>query len=96
MKLNIMEKKVMYVFGCSDLKNSTERLKYLTALAVDPEAKRFFLGLTRKIESENNEMAHYCRYDNIRHEMDGYFRALRCIEEIESNTKEGNDYEEAV
>jgi hypothetical protein len=32
MKLNIMEKKVRYVFGCSDLKNSTERLKYVKDL----------------------------------------------------------------
>lgn len=52
MKLNIKEKKALYVFGCPSHKNTVTRFKLLVSLTVDPEAKHWLLGLTRKIEQE--------------------------------------------
>jgi hypothetical protein len=97
MKLNIEEKKVLYAFGCSDLQNTVERLKYLTAMTVDPEAKHLFLGMTRRMEREKNEDAYYRYYYHLRLEMDRYFRAKRTVREIECNAGKGEiAYDEAV
>lgn len=38
MKLSIREKKVLYAFGCPNYQNTVTRMKWLTALTVDPEA----------------------------------------------------------
>lgn len=45
MKLNIKEKKALYVFGCENYRNTVARLKWVTALTVDVETKRWFLEL---------------------------------------------------
>ena len=39
MKLSMKEKKVLYAFACSNHHNTVTRLKWLTALTVDPQAK---------------------------------------------------------
>lgn len=39
MKLSIREKKVLYAFACPNHHNTVTRLKWLTALTVDPQAK---------------------------------------------------------
>ncbi len=38
MKLDIREKKVLYVYGCPDYYNTVTRLKWLVSLTVDQEA----------------------------------------------------------
>ena len=38
--LSLEEKKLLYVFACPNHHNTVTRLKLLTTLAVDPEAKR--------------------------------------------------------
>ena len=48
-------KKILYAYGCPSHHNTVTRLKWLTALTVDPEAKRRMLGLARKVETEMNE-----------------------------------------
>lgn len=48
MKLNIEEKKVLYAFGCPSFDNTVQRLKYLTSLTVDPEAKHMMLELRKR------------------------------------------------
>ena len=48
MKLSMKEKKILYAFACPSHHNTVTRLKWLTALTVDPEAKRRMLGLARK------------------------------------------------
>lgn len=40
MKLSMKEKKILYAYGCPSHHNTVTRLKWLTALTVDPEAKR--------------------------------------------------------
>ena len=49
MKLNMKEKKILYAYGCPSHHNTVTRLKWLTALTVDPEAKSQMLHLARKI-----------------------------------------------
>lgn len=55
MKLNMKEKKILYAYACPSHHNTVTRLKWLTALTVDPEAKGQMLHLTRKIEAETDE-----------------------------------------
>ncbi len=55
MTLSMKEKKILYAYGCLSHHNTVTRLKWLTALTVDPEAKRRMLGLARKVETEMNE-----------------------------------------
>ena len=55
MTLSMKEKKILYAYGCPSHHNTVTRLKWLTALTVDPEAKRRMLGLARKVESEVDE-----------------------------------------
>ena len=50
MTLSMKEKKILYAYGCPSHHNTVTRLKWLTALTVDPEAKRRMLGLARKVE----------------------------------------------
>src|SRR5699024_11934972 len=40
MTLSMKEKKILYAFACPSHHNTVTRLKWLTALTVDPEAKR--------------------------------------------------------
>ena len=51
MKLNMKEKKILYAYACPSHHNTVTRLKWLTALTVDPEAKSQMLHLARKIET---------------------------------------------
>ena len=55
MKLNMKEKKILYAYACPSHHNTVTRLKWLTALTVDPEAKSQMLHLARKIETETEE-----------------------------------------
>ena len=94
MKLNIKEKKALYVFGH---KKTVTRFKLLVSLTVDPEAKHWLLGLTRKIEQEAGEEWFPDFYRHLRMEMDGYFRCKRCLRVVEASTDyEEGMYEEAV
>ena len=55
MKLSMKEKKVLYAFACPNQHNTVTRLKWLTALTVDPQAKHRMLELARKMETEMEE-----------------------------------------
>ena len=90
MKLSIQEKKVLYAFACPNHNNTVTRLKWLTALTVDPEAKHRMLELARKIESEMSESWYNGFYLRLRAEMDEYYRAKHRLRLVKENT----DYEE--
>ena len=97
MKISWKEKKVLYVFGCPDHHNTVTRLKWLTALTVDPEAKRRMLGLARKVETEVGENWYEDFYHHLRMEMDEYRRLKRSLRALKSYTDYEEDlYEEAV
>lgn len=68
------------------------RLKWLTALTVDPEAKSQMLHLARKIETETEERWYEAFYHHLRMEMDEYRRIRRSLRALKANT----DYEEEL
>ncbi len=74
MKLSMKEKKVLYVFACPNHHNTVTRLKWLTALTVDPQAKHRMLELARKMETEMEESWYTGFYHQLRAEMDEYYR----------------------
>lgn len=97
MKLSMKEKKILYAFACPSYHNTVTRLKWLTALTVDPEAKGQMLELTRKIETEMDESWYDSFYRCLRMEMDEYYRVKRRLRVLRANTDYEEDmYEEAV
>ena len=90
MKLSLEEKKLLYVFACPNHHNTVTRLKLLTTLAVDPEAKRRTLELARKVETEIGEDWHRAFYLHLRREMDEYDAAKRRLRLVKNTT----EYEE--
>ena len=84
-------------YGCPSHHNTVTRLKWLTALTVDPEAKRRMLGLARKVETEVEESWYEDFYHHLRMEMDEYRRLKRSLRVLKSYTEYEEDlYEEAV
>ena len=65
MKLNMKEKKILYAYACPSHHNTVTRLKWLTALTVDPEAKSQMLHLARKIETETEERWYEAFYHHL-------------------------------
>ena len=77
--------------------NTVTRLKWLTALTVDPEAKRRMLGLARKMEAKVDENWYEGFYHHLRMEMDEYRRLKRSLRVLKSYTDYEEDlYDEAV
>ena len=97
MKLDIREKKVLYVYGCPDYHNTVTRLKWLVSLTVDREARRWILGLARKMETEGSGEWYPCFYYHLRMEMGRYFLAEQFMVAVEKSTDCGEDgYGKAV
>ena len=97
MKLNIREKKVLYDFGCPNYHNTVTRLKWLTGLTVDPQAKHRMLELARKMETEMTEGWYTGFYHQLRAEMDEYCSARHRLRLVKENTDYEEDlYDEAV
>ena len=95
--LSMKEKKILYAYGCPSHHNTVTRLKWLTALTVDPEAKRRMLGLARKVETEVDESWYEAFYHHLRMEMDEYRRLKRSLHALKSYTDYEEDlYDEAV
>lgn len=96
MVLNIEEKKVLYAFGCSSLKNTIIRLKYLTAITVAPDVKHMIMVLSEKVGEWTDDEEYFNYYYQLRREMDTYFKARQKVDEIEKNSlrKEENTYDE--
>lgn len=97
MKLNMKEKKVLYCYGCPNYNNTVTRLKWLTSLTVDPEARRWILELARKMEVEIDESRYETFYHHLRMEMAEYYQ-LKCRLRILKNKidYEEDMYDEAV
>ena len=84
MKFSMEEKNVLYAFACPNYHNTVTRLKWLTALTVDPQAKRRMLELARKLETEMAESWYTGFYHQLRAEMDEYFRARRRLHLVQN------------
>ena len=82
MTLSMKEKKILYAYGCLSHHNTVTRLKWLTALTVDPEV---------------DESWYEDFYHHLRMEMDEYRRLKRSLRVLKSYTDYEEDlYEEAV
>ena len=92
MNLSIQEKKILYAFACPNHHNTVTRLKWLTALTADPKAKRWMLGLARKMENEVEEHWYPCFYQQLRMEMAKYYEAKKYLRMVEKST----DFEEDI
>ena len=89
MKLSTKEKEMLYAFACPNHHNTVTRLKWLTALTVDPEAKHWMLELARKMETEVEESQHEAFYHRLRREMEEYHRLKRSLHALKSNDDDG-------
>ena len=97
MTLSMKEKKILYAYGCPSHHNTVTRLKWLTALTVDPQAKHRMLELARKMETEMEERWYTGFYHQLRAEMDEYYSAKRRLRLVKENTDYEEDlYDEAV
>lgn len=67
MKLSIREKEILYAFACPNYHNTVTRLKYLTALTVDSQAKHRMLDCAKRRP--------YLVKENIDYEEDFYDEA---------------------
>ena len=96
-KESFQEKKILYAFACPNHHNTVTRLKWLTALTADPKAKRWMLGLARKMENEVEEHWYPCFYQQLRMEMAKYYEAKKYLRMVEKSTDFEEDfYGEAV
>ena len=97
MTLSMKEKKILYAYGCPSHHNTVTRLKWLTALTVDPQAKHRMLELARKMETEMEERWYTGFYHQLRAEMDEYYSAKHRLRLVKENTDYEEDlYDEAV
>ena len=97
MTLSMKEKKILYAYGCPSHHNTETRLKWLTALTVDPEAKRRMLELARKMETEVDESRHEAFYHWLRRELDEYHRLKRSLHALKANENDEEGWrDEAV
>lgn len=97
MNLSIQEKNILYAFACPNHHNTVTRLKWLTALTVDPQAKHRMLELTRKMENKVKGHWYPCFYQQLRMEMEKYYEAKKYLRMVEKTTDFEEDfYDEAV
>jgi len=86
MRVTLEEKKVLYAYGCPDLRNTITRLKFLTSITVDPDVKDMVLSLARKLDSEGVQEWYRCFFYNLRMEMESYFHAQLVMKLAEVST----------
>lgn len=97
MRLSIQEKKILYAFACPNYHNTVTRLKWLTALTVDPQAKHRMLELARRMENKVEEHLYPCFYQRLRMEMAKYYEAKKYLRMVEKTIDFEEDfYDEAV
>lgn len=94
MTITINEKKALYAFGCPNREATVKRFAMLASLAPDPEAKKFFILIARKLKNKAEDSWYSCFFYNMRLEMETYFSAKMCIGRIQHSTlHEEDDYE---
>lgn len=79
MKMNIMEKKALYTFGCPNHKATIARLRLLAAITPDPAAGKLFCNLAAKL-SGHGEM-YRCFFYTLQN---GNGKLLRCRTDYEA------------
>jgi len=96
MKMNIMEKKALYTFGCPNYRATVDRLRLLAAITPDPAAGKLFCNLAVKLSAVGVGKWYRCFFHTLRMEMEGYYDAELTMKlaEVSTYDTEG-DYGEA-
>lgn len=72
MKMNNEEKIILYVFGCTNLEMTRERLGIVASIIVDQETKGFVCKLRNKLFDKESDKWYTCFYYNLRSGIDSY------------------------
>lgn len=96
MKMNIMEKKALYTFGCPNHRATIDRLRLLAAITPDPAAGKLFCNLAVKLSAVGVSEWYRCFFHTLRMEMESYYDAelIMKLAEVSTYDLEG-DYGEA-
>ena len=86
MKMNIFEKKPLYSFGCPNHEATVERLQMIAAMTPDYETKKFFLGLSIKLDTDDAKRWYQCFFRTLREEMELYYDAELTMKLAEVST----------
>ena len=85
MKLTFEEKKLLYTYGCADLKLTHKRLCGVAGLTVDPDLNRLVLDFCRKLEDETLADWYDQMFYFVRAEMECYANMLLLMQDIEED-----------
>jgi hypothetical protein len=98
MNLTINEKKILYVWGCSNYQNTIVRLAYAAALMTEPEMKHRISLLRDKLIEADMQEYYTCFYHRLRMEMKEYYCLKDRLHHIECSTLSSEEvqYDEAV
>lgn len=91
MKMNIFEKKALYSFGCPNHEATVERLQMIAAMTPDYETKKFFLGLSIKLDTNDAKRWYQCFFRTLREEMKLYYDAELTMKLAEVSTYDMED-----
>ena len=91
MKMNIFEKKALYSFGCPNHEATVERLQMIAAMTPDYETKKFFLGLSIKLDTNDAKRWYQCFFRTLREEMELYYDAQLTMKLAEVSTYDMED-----
>ena len=86
MKMNIFEKKARYAFGCPNHEATVDRLQMIAAMTPDYETKKFFLGLSIKLDTDDAKRWYQCFFRTLREEMEHYYDAELTMKLAEVST----------
>lgn len=86
MKMNIMEKKALYTFGCPNHKATVDRLCLLATITPDPAAGKLFCNLATKLSNGGTGKWYRCFFHTLRMEMDSYYDAELTMKLAEVST----------
>ena len=85
MKLTFEEKKLLYTYGCADLKLTRKRLCGVAGLTVDPDQNKLVLDFCRKLEDETLADWYDQMFYFVRAEMECYANMLLLMQDIEQD-----------
>ena len=85
MKLTFEEKKLLYTYGCADLKLTRKRLCGVAGLTVDPDQNKLVLDFCRKLEDETLADRYDQMFYFVRAEMECYTNMLLLMQDIEED-----------
>ena len=85
MKLTFDEKKLLYTYGCADLKLTRKRLCGVAGLTVDPDQNKLVLDFCRKLEDKTLADWYDQMFYFVRAEMECYTNMLLLMQDIEED-----------